>query len=172
MKEVFSARAARSVPRYSFQEDVDENLTRAYNSWQFTYTTSSQLQLTKIVTALNFATLEMRLTIKTSEMRREDKDYAENVRNIKTSTLVTEKMMQFFSKLRQEGDEEITREEIGRQYRIGHQLAIAINSLGWSHVWHCTEISYNVMRDCNWKKDIVPYIIRESLKYFPEDRYE
>jgi len=32
MKEVFPARAARSVPRYSFQEDVDENLTRAYNS--------------------------------------------------------------------------------------------------------------------------------------------
>ena len=108
--------------------------------------------------------------MKISVLRREDKEYSESVRTSKTSTLVTEKMMHFFSTLRQEGEEEITREEIGRQYRIGHQLAIAINSLGWSHVWHCTEISYNVMRDCNWKKDIVPYIVRESLKHFPEDR--
>ena len=123
-----------------------------------------------MVTALNFATLKMRLTIKTSEMHRENKEYAKGVKNIKISTLVIEKMMQFFSRLRREGDEEITQEEIARQYHIGHQLAIAINSLGWSHVWHCNEISYNVMRDCNWKKDIVPYIVRKSLKHFPEDR--
>ena len=52
--------------------------------------------------------------MKISVLHREDKEYSESVRTSKTSTLVTEKMMIFFSMLHQEGDAEITQEKIRR----------------------------------------------------------
>ena len=46
-----------------------------------------------MITALNFAILKIRLTIKIAEMHRKNKEYAKSVRNSKTSTLVTEKII-------------------------------------------------------------------------------
>ena len=133
--------------------------------------TANQLRLSKIITALNFATLEISLTLKFANRRKKDKDYAEQISRTKMSTLVTEEMMNFFRDIGNAKDPEISQEEIRRQYRIGRQLAVAIISLGWRHVWFCTDISFNMMRDCTWKSDIIPYLVRESGKIFLGDGY-
>jgi len=155
-----------------FTGNTDTNLKHVYDSWTFTNFTSDKLRLAKIVTALNFATLEMSLTIKTLERRKRSREYATSVKNTKISTLVVESMLEHFKKLSGANKSPITREDIGRQYRIGRQIATAIIIRGWNHVWYCTDISFNMMRDCNWKKEIVPYLITVSHKFFPQDRYE
>ena len=82
--KVFPTSTTLSIPRYSFRAAIDENMTRVYKSWKFTHATSEQLRMSKMVTALNFATLEMSLNLKISDQRKTDKEYADMVRNSKT----------------------------------------------------------------------------------------
>ena len=74
----------RKIPRFVYRSEptpeiTKENLLNVYKSWIFTSAAEQHLRIARLVTAINFTTMELSLSIHTQSRRQSDKSSGKKV---------------------------------------------------------------------------------------------